>query len=370
VSLTSLAAALSVKTDDQNITETAAAVAAAGVDSTGMSPVSVSVAMPAVFARSRTVEQSIRATLVRAGLGDYAADIPDAWVDQFAKASWDLDRLPATKARFLWPVSAAAGGGSVTSGARTLIADGGTSLFENVAAVNIAAGATALVEFEARTAGTDGNVAAGAVTGFQVGKAGLSISSPVGSMVVAGRPKETNVDLWKRGRAKLPASSIAGNSAAFDLWIPSAAPTINRWAVDDTNPDGPGTTRIYAANAAGPATVDELAALLAYLTPRRGKGTGAIGVSAAPAKTLSFGCVMHVSNNAAAATQGAAALQALSAALPLGGGPKRRFYLDSARDVLLAVPGVYELTFSGIAEETKLDLFEVITLNATLSVVP
>jgi hypothetical protein len=367
VSLTSLAAALAVKTDDQNITEIAAAVAAAGVDSTGMSPFSVSVAMPAVFARSRTVEQSIRATLVRAGLGDYAADIPDAWVDQFAKSSWDLDRLPATKARFLWPVTAT---GAVTSGARTLIADGGTSLFENVAAVNIGAGATALVEFEARTAGTDGNVAVGAVTGFQVGKAGLSISSPAGSMIVAGRPKESSVDLWKRGRAKLPASSIAGNSAAFDLWIPTAAPTVNRWAVDDTNPDGPGTTRIYVANAAGPATVDELAALLAYLTPRRGKGTGAIGASAAPAKTLSFGCVMHVSNNAAAATQGAAALQALSAVLPLGGGPKRRFYLDSARDVLLAVPGVYELTFSGIAEETKLDLFEVITLNATLSVVP
>lgn len=365
-----LAEALATKTDDENIAVVEADVASAGVDATGMSPFSVTVAMPAVFARSRTVEQSIRATLVRAGLGDYADDIPEAWVDQFALASWNLTRIPATKARFLWPVTVAVGAGAVTSAARTLIADGATCLFENVAAVNIAAGTTALVEFEARTAGTDGNILPGAVAGFQVGKAGLSIASPAGSMISAGRPKEANSELVKRGRAKFPASSIAGNAAAFDLWVPTAVPTLTRWGIDDTNPNGPGTTDVYAANAAGPATVDELAALLAYLVPRRGKGTGAIGVVAAPAKTLAFGVKMRVTGNSAAATQAAAAILALQAALPLGGGPGRVFYLDSIRDVLLAIAGVYELTFTGIAEETPLTLFEVVTLVATITVVP
>lgn len=364
----SLAQALATKSDDENVAAAEAAVAAAGVDAVGMSPFSVTAAMPAVFARSRTVEQGIRATLVRAGLGDYADDIPEAWVDAFALSSWNLLRIPATKARFLWPVTAPTGGAQAA--ARTLVADGVTCLFDNVAAVNIASGATALVEFEARTAGTDGNILPGAVAGFQVGKAGLSVVSPAGSLITAGRPRESNAELWRRGRAKFPASSIAGNAAAFDLWIPTAVPTLTRWAIDDSNPNGPGTTEIYAANASGPATVDELAALLVYLLPRRGKGTGAISVKAAPGKTLAFGVTMRVSGNAAALAQAAAAVQALQAALPLGGGPKRTFYLDSVRDVLLAIAGVYELTFSGISEETALSLFQVVTLAATISAVP
>jgi hypothetical protein len=366
----SLAQALATKTDDANLADLLAALAAKGVDVAGFSPLSVSANLPALVAQGRTSEQEIRATVTKAGLGDYWEEVPEAWCDHYAKAAWGISKVAATKARYLWPITAAPGAGTITAAARTLLADGITSLFENVAAVTVPAGTTVLAEFEARTAGTDGNVLPGAVTGFQVGKPGLSIASPAGSLIVAGRPKETNTQLVARGRARFPAISYAGNTAAYTRWIVEAAPTVTRWAVDDTNPNGPGSTDVFAANAAGPATLTELAALDAYFQPRRGKGTGPLRFFAAPAKTLVFGLVMHVSGNTGAAAQAAAVIQSLNATIPLGGSDNRILYLDTVREPLLGIAGVYQLEFSGLAEETPLGNFEVVTFTPTIQVVP
>lgn len=363
-----LAQALSSKTPDQNLAALLAELAARDVDVAGFSPLSVSANLPALVAQGRTTEQQIRVLVTMAGLGDYWDLVPEAWCDHFARASWSITRILATKARFLWPVTAASGAGTITAAARTLIADGVTSLFENVASLTVAAGTTALAEFEARTAGTAGNVLPGAVAGFQVGKPGLSIASPAGALIVAGRPKETNAELVRRGRARFPAISMAGNSLAFDKWIPEAAPTVTRWAVEDESTEG--ATDVYCANAAGPATPTELAALAAYFAPRRGKGTGPLTFHAAPALTLAFGATLHVTGNTGAAAQATAALLALQATLALGGSKNRVLYLDTLREVLLALAGVYQVVFSQISEKTPLGNFEVVTFNPAIQVQP
>ncbi len=363
-----LAQALASQTADQNLTALLADLQARGVDVAGFSPLSVSANLPALVAQGRTSEQQLRVLVTMAGLGDYWAQVPEAWCDHFARAAWSVTRIPASKARFLWPVTAALGAGTITAAAGTLLADGVTCLFTNSTSLVVPAGATIPAEFEATTAGTDGNVQPGAVTGFQQGKPGLSITSPAGSLLTAGRPKETNVELVKRGRARFPAISYAGNSAAFDKWIPEAAPSVTRWAVEDESTAG--ATNVYAANAAGPATSPELAALVAFFAPRRGKGTGPLTFLAAPAKTLAFGLVLHVLGNTGAAAQASSALQATQAALPLGGSQNRILYLDSLREPLLAIPGVYQVVFSGIAEKTALGNYEVVTLNPTIQVKP
>lgn len=363
-----LAAALTTNTDAENLALLQADLAAAGVDAAGASPFSASVQLPAQVARGRTVAQEIRATVVRAGLGDFAADVPDEWVDNWAFAWWGVTRVPATKARFLWPVTSASG--TIAIPARRAVADGITSLFENVGAINVTAGKPQLVEFEARTPGTDGNVAPGAVTGFQIGAAGLGITSPAGSMIAGGAPRETSTGLVRRGRARLPSRSTAGNAVGFDAWVREVAPSVNRWAVDDTNPNGPGSTDLIAANGAGPATADELAALAAFFGPRRGKGTGPLRVLAAPEQTVAFGLLMRVRGNAGAAAQASQALQALEATIDLGGSSSSVLQLDTIREPLLAIPGVYQLLFSGIAETTPITTFAVLSFIATISVAP
>lgn len=365
---TTLAQALTVGTPDALNTSLLAALAAAGADAAGFSPFSVSAQLPAQIANARATEQNIRATLVQAVLGDYAGNIPAAWVTRTAKAWFGVDRIPATKARFLWPVTSAAG--TITKPSRQAIADGSSCLFENVTPINVTAGTAQLVEFEARTAGTVGNVSPGSVVGFQVGASGLGITSPAGSLIAAGRPEESNVELFARGRARFPSTSLAGNSAAFDYWIPTAATTITRWAVDDSNPNGPGSTDVFAANAAGPATVGELAALDAYLQPLRGKGTGPLRVLAAPALTLSPGVIIRATSTAGVAAAAAGVFSSLSASVPLGGGVGGVLFLDSIRKPLLAIATVYELLFSGIDEETALPGYNVLTLTPSIVVTP
>lgn len=365
-----LAQALSQKTKEQLLTELLAALAADGVDVTGFAPTSVSANLPAEVAAARAEEQALRVTVTKAGLGDYWAEVPEAWCDAIARAWWRVTRIAATKARFLWPVTAAAGAGLIDCPARELSADGATSLFDNVASFRISGGETKLIEFEARTAGTDGNVQAGAVTGFQVGKAGLSISSPAGSLIAAGRPKETNTELVRRGRARFPTESVAGNTKAYDAWIPEAAPTVTRWAVDDANPNGPGSTDVYAANAAGPATLSELAALTAYFAPRRAKGTGPLRFLAAPALTLTFGVRLRATVDTGVAVQAASALTALEASLGLGGSENKILYLDTLREPLLAIAGVYQVIFDGVDETTMLASYQVVDFNVTIEVIP
>lgn len=365
-----LAQGLAVRTPDQALAEVEAGLAAANVDATGLSPFSVTAQLPAQVALARSREDEIRATALRVFAGDFS-NVPDEWVDAFANAQWgaDFKRIEATKARYLWPVTSAAG--TITIPAYQAIADGGTSLFENVSEIKVTAGAPQLVEFRARTAGTDGNVSPGAVAGFQVGAAGLGITSPAGSRIVAGAPRETSAAMLKRGRARVPNLSTAGNAVGFDAWVREVAPSVTKWAVDDTNPNGPGSTDLYAANAAGGATVDELAALDAFFQPRRGKGTGPLRTLAAPEQTLAFGLVLR-SKSSATATANAAnsALQALQAALPLGGSDSSVLFLDSIRVPLLAILGVYEATFSGIAEETPITPLANVVFAATLQVKP
>lgn len=363
-----LEAALVSKSEDENLAELLADMSDRGADVAGFSPASASATLPALVAQGRTSEQQIRVTVVKAGLGDYWAEVPDAWCDHYARAAWGITRVPASKARYLWPVTAAAGAGTVNASARELLADGVTSLFENVASISVPAGTTQLVEFEARTAGTNGNVLPGQVTGFQKGKAGLSIASPAGSLITGGRPKETNAELVSRGRGRFPAISYAGNSAAFDKWIPEAVPSVTRWAVEDESTQG--ETNVYAANAAGPATSDELTALAAFFGPRRGKGTGPLSFYAAPALTLAFDLVLHVDGNTGAAAQVASVIQSLNGGIPLGGSKNKVLYLDTIREPLLAIAGAYQAEFSGIEEETALGAYQVVTLNPTVQVKP
>lgn len=371
-----VAEATTAKTATVAEQEILADLEAAGVDAAGFSPFSVTSALPGVHAKAIAHQSAIRADVARASFLELLLATPgaDAWVEKVCRAWYQVDRLPATKAQWLFRVSASSAVGSVVRPPRSLVAEAGGVLFENIAELQISGGQRVLVLFEARAAGTSGNVLPGAVTGFRVAPAGLSVTNATpGRLLYAGRAAETNTGLVARGRARFAAKSYGGARSAYLVWVAEAfeaagmTSTITKIGVDDENPNGPGSTDLYLANAAGPATVDELALVDAFLQPRRGLGTGPLRVLAAPAKTIAIAGTLF-SSSPSSLVEADIKWVELAADLPLGGGPKGILYLDSIRGAVLGpdgVPGVYKFNVLAPTGDTKLSTFDVVTFDTS-----
>lgn len=353
-------------------------LAAAGVDAAGFSPFSVTAALPALVAKALAYHQVLRADVLRLSFLELLVKAgADEWIDKVVKAWFGIDRIAATKARGLFKVTAAGGLGTVTCGARSQIAEAGAVQFDNLAEFTISGGQSLYREFECRTAGALGNVLPGAVTGFKVGKAGLTVANETGWLVQPGRDKERNADYAARGRARFATLAPGGARAAYLYWVPkafeaAALPTsVTKIGVDDTNPNGPGSTDLYLANAAGGATPTEIATVNAFLQERRGLGTGPLRVLAAPEVTIPISGTLY-STSASAVADAIAKLEALRADLELGGGPKHKLYLDAIRGAVLGpdgVPGVYKFDVGSPTGDTNLSAFEVVSFTYALSLV-
>lgn len=351
---------------------------ARGVDAAGLSPYSVTEALPRVVAKGLSYESAVRADVARAGFLELLAATPgaDAWVDKIVRAWYEQTRLPATKAKWLFRVTASSAVGSITAPARTLLAEAGGVLFENSAEVSISGGQRRLCEFEARVAGAASNILAGAVTGFRVGLAGLSVSNVGGSgaaLLFAGRDAESNVNYIARGRARFAAKAPGGARAIYLVWVHEAFTaagldsSITKIGPDDANPNGPGSTDIYLANATGPATPTEISLVNTYLQERRGLGTGPLRVLAAPARVVAIAGTLH-STSATALTEALAKWTALARDIPLGGGPRGILYLDAIRGAVLGpdgVPGVYKFAVTEPAADIRMATFDVVTFDTS-----
>lgn len=254
--------------------EVAAQLAARGVDINSFSELSVPRAELELNAAALAYEQGIRAVLAGCISLVGAAAAGDDWLDVVAVARYQESRIPAIATGWNLTLTAAPAAGTIVFRPRELRAIATTgALFANVndVEVAIAPGASTTVPFEAVEAGIGGNVPVGAISDFKVGKPGLSCLNGVGSLVRAGRAKETNAAYIARCYAKW-GSLGAGNLAWYNYWIPKSAPTVTRWRVRDDNPGGPATVWLYLANAAGPATPTEIVQAEAEILPRKPNG--------------------------------------------------------------------------------------------------
>jgi hypothetical protein len=361
--MTTLAEALSSKSEADVLLDLFAGMDAYGVDAAGFPAFSVPSALAALDARALAHEQAIRVALVKAGFGDLAASAGDEWVDLLVYSWYQRTRVAATAARWLFNLTASVGAGTISATAGELIAVAGEVQFTNIAALQVPDGQTIPAEFVAITKGATGNIFPGTIEGFVVGKSGLSVSNPASGLLYAGRDAERNAAYIARGRAQLAATSSGGSRDAYLAWAVEAFvaagydPTITKIAVDDTNPRGPGTTDLYVANAAGPATPTEIEVLNDYLQPRRGLGTGSLLVIPAPFLVVPVVAALYVDGNEAAVAQATARLAQLQADIPLGGGPKGYLYQDTIRGLWLGpdgVVGVYKVDMISPSSDLKL----------------
>ena len=330
--MTTWAEATTAKSSDTLRAELFAALAAEGVDLAGFDDASPQRVLVELQARASSAEQQIRVAYAFAAFLSTAARSGSGFVDR-AVASFDLSngtggkgRILATKAQALWRLTAAAGAGAIVVSARELKAqanDGKLYTNVNAAPVTVPSGGSALCLFEADVAGAAGNQNPGAVTKLVTAKPGLSVSnaagSPSPSVVVTARDAESDDALIARALGRWATLGAGWTRPSFDYWIPLASTSVTRWDVDEANPQGPGTIEVILANAAGPATGGEIAAVAAKLGAIDVKplGTGALTVSAAVAVPLSItASIVSAVPGAAALVQ--ANLDALLDAYPLG----------------------------------------------------
>ena len=154
---------------------------------------------------------------------------------------------------------------------------------------------------------------------------------------------------------------------AFDYLIPLASPTVTRWKVRDDNPNGPGTTKVVLANASGPTTGPEVAAVLALLGSRsvRPLGSGALQVIAATALPLTItGTLLLDGSNAAAITQANAALVALGNSYDLG---PAILYLDRVIATLMGIPSVVNIVTLDLAADLTIPEPDVLVITPAIT---
>lgn len=373
------------------------ALATAGCSMVGIPTTSADRGLIEIHSRALAREQEIRSYIARAGskqlimaIADEAAR--DAWLDYLAAGWFGLPRLPATKATHRFRLVASAAAGPYTIAPRTLLAqteDGiqfrntgrlTSDLTASPGSITLTLGGTRDdLEWEAVLAGIEGNIAPDASLTLVTTLAGVSISNPeIGStgssLLASGADRETSESLSLRCDARWDRTAVAQLPGALVEWIVESfeadglTSTITKWRVDDTNPNGPGSTDLYLANASGPATAAELSRVDAYQQARRGVGSGPLRTLAAAALSVPFTAQLYSLGAATSSqiqTDAAASIAVLESLIAIGG----IVYGDDITKALRSLSSLYHVTHSLEGVTTVAGVNEVIEFAPTFTVI-
>lgn len=355
--MTTYLQATTARTEAVILTASLAQAATNGVTVAGFDDSSPQRAIFATDARALAAAEALRVVLAKAGYLTTSPLAGDSFVDQ--ALSWFNEvRIPASKA--VWTLKLTNAGATpytltTAPGEYIAQADDGT-YFESApgANVTIPAGSTGtLARFVATLAGTSGNQNSGNVTHLAVGRPGLAITnaSPA-TLDTAGRDAETNAEAVTRCLGKWATLGAGWTRASFDYLIPTSAATVTRWLVRTDNPTGPGTIQCVLANAAGPATAPEIAAVLAYLgrSDVMTLGTGGLSVIPATTQTVTVaGSIVGDGSNTSLLANAKSALDVLVAKFPVGGDADSRLTFDLLKAILMggAWPSTAPLRITG-----------------------
>ena len=379
------------RTQDVILNSMYATASSLGVDVTGVQAERMFRTLYEIEATAKSNEDYIRVQVAQSGFlqtvkqanydqaGNYIA-APN-WLDLLALGFFNLNRLPAIATVGAAVLTCGPLAASTAIPARQNIFATATGVtFRNAAPFQVVPGTAVPITLVADVAGTSGNVPVGSITQLGTTIANCSVANPGtgGSWItVAGADAEIDDNLITRCLARWAATSYGGARSAYSQWVLEAlaaagiSSSVIKLGIDDTNPNGPGSTDLYCADAAGPATLAELAAISSYLLPRRGLGTGPLRIFAAP--NLVIPVVANIFGNANGVALGQASLANLQATIGIGSGAVVYYSDIIAALSAPTIPGV--LAPSGHVEllsplgDTPLNGFQVATLVPTLTAV-
>jgi hypothetical protein len=387
------AATLETSTATELRDQTLDDLAALGCSMVGVNVESADRGLIEIFARAMAGEQDIRRTIALAASKVRVMEIEDvatrdAWMDVVA-AWYQRTRLAASKAshRFVLTGSAAAPAYPIAPGALLAQTDDGIQ-FRNTGrltsdltaapgTVTLTAGdSRSDLEWAAVLPGTSGNIGVDTNLELVTTLAGVAVTNPqIGSsgssLLRSGTDTELSSALSIRCDARWDRTAVAQLPGALVEWIVEAfetgglASTITKWRVDDTNPNGPGSTDLYLANASGAATAEELALVNTYEQPRRACGSGPLRVLPAEELSVPFTATLYrLGSSTTVAADAATVIDTLEALIPMGG----TLYGDDITKALRSLVDVRHVEHNLEGVTTTAGVNQVIVLVPTFEV--
>jgi uncharacterized phage protein gp47/JayE len=206
--------------------------------------------------------------IVEFGFNDTASGEP---LNEFSKSRFDNTKTPAVKAQGPMRLASVANiPYTITPGQLIAATDSGVE-FRNITGGVLPAGstlapatmATPLV-WEARLAGSNGNVSNGSVTRLLTPLAGVTISNDVldangNWYTTAGADEESDASIQQRNKTKWPTLALALIREGFENVARSGGAM--KVYVDDTNPRGAGTVDVYVAGTRAELGTDVIGAI-------------------------------------------------------------------------------------------------------------
>lgn len=234
-----------------------------------------------MFAEVYSDVTEVVAVVTRGGFNDLAEG---PWLDLYSESQYDNERQAGQQTEGLILLTDT-GGGPYTISVSQLIVQTASGLsyrnqsqFADVDLDEPTVGilplnGTLALTVQAETPGDEYNVANGTITVLATPLPGVTVSNPdpgSGSWItLVGADEEKDPELRLRNKTKWATLGTGASKDAYISWALTGAPTVTRVQVDNANPDGPGTVRVYLANSAGGATAQEVTDANAFIQARR-----------------------------------------------------------------------------------------------------
>lgn len=198
---------------------------------------------------SSVVEQIARGSLIKYAQG--------AWLTARADSTYDEQRTAATKTVGVMRLASSDGAPPQTISEYQVWVENGAGLrFVNTTGGTLASGLgeTLDLTFEAQYGGAEYNIPTGSSLSLVKPLQGVSVSNPPyseGDWITSdGSDEQSDASLAEQCVSKWATRSYQSPAGVYEYWA-GTVDGVERIYVDDQNPDGPGTLRVYIAGAAG-----------------------------------------------------------------------------------------------------------------------
>jgi hypothetical protein len=264
----------------------------------------------------------IRGYVRSVATGGYLDLATGDWLTLLAKSQYQRDRLGAVFAEVSSFLSAAPASGphTITPGQLVIASEATGHRFTNITGGTLLPGGALQVTWRAESAGSAFNAADGTAMRVVAGTI-AGVTAGAATLTASGANEETDVQL--RIRCKVRWAELAALTGPADYYVSLAlntptAPGVRRVFVRDDNPRGAGTVDVYIAGETGPSTPEEVAAVDAYIQPRRAISSE-IAVLAAKELPVEIIATAYARAPAPTAATLEAAARAYVNSLPIGG---------------------------------------------------
>jgi len=327
-------------------------------------PLGVELTTLAAEADAQADAQALVVAIAKGGLLGSGMSAGD-WLTLLAASQFSLTRNPAVSAVAHALLTNASGAPyTITPGMLKMTrspADGHTWESSNTTNQTLPASGTLSLDFRAESPGGGlWNLTHAEAVTLSTPLAGVTVALvDVGSsgqpMTTTGAEAEDDAALTARCQARWGALAWAGPSLAYEAWAREADAAVTKVYVDDTNPDGPGTSRVYFAGTAGGVASAAADAVIQARKPE----SAIITTQAATTDNIAFAATIYCQNTyiAAAKLSIYAALRAIQTDLPIGDGAGAgAWYRSKLIEIFMDATGVVRVdiatvTLAGVASD-------------------